>query len=89
MSRVIAPTRLRFGQHYRDDNWWLQPVAVALGLTIGFGYLTVSMFLPNYWHVPYLSPVGSPPNLRRFTLQLVRSAMIISCDAGNRMRGWR
>ena len=46
----------------RQDRWWLEPVLVFVGLSLFFGYLTVSAFLDG-WEFeigPYLSPVFEP-----------------------------
>lgn len=53
--------RIRFGQSSRRDTWWLQPLLTAVGLTIGFGYLTWGLLQPShYWAAPYLTPLASP-----------------------------
>jgi hypothetical protein len=56
----------RFGQTERTDNWWLIPVAQAIGLTILIGYANYAAFLgaAHYHYVEngrdYLSPFYSP-----------------------------
>jgi hypothetical protein len=56
----------RFGETERTDNWWLQPVAQALGLAILIGYANYAAFLgaAHYRFIEggrdYLSPFFSP-----------------------------
>lgn len=56
------PHRLGFLQTLRKDRWWLEPALVFLGLSVFFGWLTVSAFLDEWdFEVgPYLSPVYEP-----------------------------
>jgi len=50
-----------FGATRRRDNWWLQPLAVALGLGAFGVYSTWAAFQGNnYEWGPYLSPMYSP-----------------------------
>ena len=52
----------RFGETTRRDAWWIQPVAVFLGLTGFLVYSTWAMFQPIAYaeYGPYLSPMYSP-----------------------------
>lgn len=59
---VSPPHRLGFLDTLRKDRWWVEPVAVFVGLSIFFGWLAVSAFLDK-WEFeigPYLSPVYEP-----------------------------
>lgn len=59
---VSPPHRLGFLETLRKDRWWVEPVAVFLGVTLFFGWLAVSAFLDE-WEFeigPYLSPVYEP-----------------------------
>jgi hypothetical protein len=57
---VIA-ARPRLGQTLRRDPWWLNPLAVALGLSLLGIYATWAVFQgDNYYVDPYLSPFYSP-----------------------------
>jgi hypothetical protein len=57
---VIA-ARPRLGQTLRRDPWWLNPLAVALGLSLLGIYATWAVFQgDNYYADPYLSPFYSP-----------------------------
>ncbi len=48
-------------QTQRQDTWWLQPVAVLLGLGLFSIYATYRVFEGNHFiHGPYLSPFYSP-----------------------------
>lgn len=38
-STTSLPVRGSFGQTMRPDAWWVQPVAVFLGLTVALIYL--------------------------------------------------
>lgn len=53
--------RLGFGETARTDWWWVQPLAVFLGLT-AFGIYSFWAILQadNYRSGPYLSPMYSP-----------------------------
>jgi hypothetical protein len=51
----------RFGQTERKDNWWLMPVAQAIGLSILGAYATWAAFQGNHYEIGnYLSPFYSP-----------------------------
>lgn len=53
--------RRRFGQTLRRDLWWVQPLAVFLGLSVFIVYTTWAAFQgKNYYYGPYLSPFYSP-----------------------------
>ncbi len=59
---VSSPHRLGFLETLRKDRWWVEPALVFLGLTVFFGWLTISAFLDE-WEFeigPYLSPVYEP-----------------------------
>ncbi|MDX1565405.1 MAG: hypothetical protein R3236_08375 [Phycisphaeraceae bacterium] len=67
MSRtpVSLPQRRRFGQTSRKDAWWLQPVAVFIGLGIFIVYSTWAAFQGEHYFLTsggqnYLSPFYSP-----------------------------
>ena len=49
----------RFGQTERTDNWWLVPVAQAIGLTILIGYANYAAFLgaAHYHYVENGAPL--------------------------------
>ena len=51
------PVRSTFGQTMRPDNWWVQPVAVFLGLGFAVIYLTWAAIQGEYYTFGnYLSP---------------------------------
>ena len=55
------PVRGSFGQTARTDVWWVQPVAVALGLGLAIAYLTLAVLQGEYYTFEnYLSPLYSP-----------------------------
>ncbi len=55
------PPQRGFGQTERKDLWWLQPVAVFLGLGTFVVYSTWAAFQNGYYlHGNYLSPFYSP-----------------------------
>ena len=55
------PVRNSFGQTMRPDRWWVEPVAVFLGLSFFITYLTVAAFLGEFYTFGnYLSPLYSP-----------------------------
>ena len=61
---VSAPQR-RFGETVRPDAWWVQPVAVFLGLSVFIVYSTWAAFQgTHYWcgvnGANYISPFYSP-----------------------------
>ena len=43
------PVRSTFGQTMRTDNWWVQPVVVALGLGFAIAYLTWAAFQGEHY----------------------------------------
>src|ERR671931_475322 len=54
-------SRRRFGETSRSDSWWVQPVAVFLGLTAFIIYVTwAALQGKHYYFGPYLSPLYSP-----------------------------
>ncbi len=57
-----APHRQGFRQTLRTDAWWFEPALVFVSLSVFFGWLTLSIFLPawDYEIGPYLSPVFEP-----------------------------
>src|SRR5579884_460819 len=62
MPQIDVPlVRGRFGETSRSDTWWLQPLAVFLGLSTFIVYATWAAFQGNNYHYgPYLSPFYSP-----------------------------
>ncbi len=55
------PPRARFGETRRADLWWVQPLAVFLGLLAFVVYSTWAAFQnAHYRYGPYLSPFYSP-----------------------------
>ncbi len=53
--------RRAFGETMRSGTWWLQPVAVFLGLGAFVVYATWAAFqAEHYFAAPYLSPFYSP-----------------------------
>jgi hypothetical protein len=63
--RTIQITRPGgFAATGRNDPWWMEPSATALGLVVFFGYLTFRAFNATYvWYEPYISPTVAPPLL--------------------------
>ncbi len=61
-ATTAAPQRLGFRQTLRTDAWWFEPALVFVSLSIFFGWLTISIFLPAWAFEigPYLSPVYEP-----------------------------
>ena len=61
-NQYAVPVR-RFGETTRPDVWWIQPLAVFLGLASFLAYSTWAMFQPLAYaeYGPYLSPMFSPP----------------------------
>jgi hypothetical protein len=58
---AVGMVRRRFGETARRDVWWLQPIAVFLGLTTFVVYATWAAFQgEHYTYGPYLSPFYSP-----------------------------
>src|SRR6267142_2851584 len=62
MSQVDVPlVRSQFGQTSRADHWWVQPVAVFLGLSTFIVYSTWAALQGQHFRFgPYLSPFYSP-----------------------------
>lgn len=62
MSQVDIPLKqVGFGQTARQDLWWVQPLAVFLGLSGFIVYATWAAFQgEHYTFGPYLSPFYSP-----------------------------
>ena len=61
MDPVDGLVRREFGQTMRRDAWWLQPLAVFLGLSTFIVYATWAAFQgEHYASGPYLSPFYSP-----------------------------
>lgn len=62
MAQVDVPlARAQFAQTSRRDNWWIQPLAVFLGLSTFIVYSTwAAMQGSHYRFGPYLSPFYSP-----------------------------
>jgi hypothetical protein len=62
MAQIDVPlSRAGFGQTQRRDNWWVQPLAVFLGLSAFIVYSTWAAFQGKYFRFgPYLSPFYSP-----------------------------
>jgi len=60
-ARTTLPMARGFGETSRKDMWWVQPVAVFLGLSAFIVYSTWAAFQnANYSWGPYLSPMYSP-----------------------------
>ena len=60
-GRMSLPVVRRFAETSRRDMWWLQPLAVFLGLSAFIVYSTWAAFQgKNYTAGPYLSPFYSP-----------------------------
>src|SRR5947208_6430489 len=62
MALVDVPlVRSQFAQTSRRDNWWIQPLAVFLGLSTFIVYSTWAALQGNHYRFgPYLSPFYSP-----------------------------
>src|SRR6516162_6970909 len=62
MSQIDVPiSRSGFGQTQRSDNWWIQPLAVFLGLSAFIVYATWAALQGQHFRFgPYLSPFYSP-----------------------------
>src|SRR5260370_7272694 len=62
MAQVDVPlVRSQFGQTSRADYWWVQPVAVFLGLSAFIWYSTWAALQGHHYPFgPYLSPFYSP-----------------------------
>jgi len=61
-TAVNQPHKLGFLATLRSDGWWVEPAAIAVGLTVFLGYLTVTAFIDGWKYEigPYLSPVFEP-----------------------------
>jgi hypothetical protein len=60
-ARMSLPVVRRFGETARRDPWWVQPVAVFMGLSAFIVYATWAAFQgAHYYYGPYLSPFYSP-----------------------------
>jgi hypothetical protein len=58
---VSGTTRRGFGETSRNDAWWVQPLAVFVGLSAFIIYSTWSAFQGDHYRAgPYLSPFYSP-----------------------------
>src|ERR1035438_3213803 len=62
MASIDVPLeRGRFGQTSRRDKWWLQPLAVFLGLSTFIVYSTWAALQGDHYRFgPYISPFYSP-----------------------------
>jgi hypothetical protein len=62
MAQATWPlVQRKFGDTTRRDLWWIQPVAVFLGLSAFVVYATWAAFQGNHYEYgPYLSPFYSP-----------------------------
>ncbi len=61
MADATALKQPTFGETMRPDAWWVQPLAVLLGLSAFIVYSTWAAFQgEHYTHGPYLSPFYSP-----------------------------
>src|SRR5499427_11115073 len=62
MSHIDVPlSRSGFGQTQRADHWWIQPLAVFLGLSAFMVYSTWAALQGQHFRFgPYLSPFYSP-----------------------------
>jgi hypothetical protein len=62
MAQVDVPlVRSQFGQTSRPDTWWVQPLAVFLGLSTFIVYSTWAAMQGQHFRFgPYLSPFYSP-----------------------------
>ena len=84
----LAPTSSgtrNFLENTRKDNWWIGPLATAVGLIVFMGYMTWGAFQgDHYQYGPYLSPLYSP--LFRFDWWPFSPAfLILWAPAGFRM----
>jgi hypothetical protein len=60
-SADVSLKQRPFGQTMRPDAWWVQPIAVFLGLSAFIVYSTWAAFQGQHYHSgPYLSPFYSP-----------------------------
>lgn len=61
MERAQSLGQRAFGETRRRDAWWVQPLAIFLGLSAFIGYATWAAFQgEHYTYGPYLSPFYSP-----------------------------
>jgi len=62
MSQIDVPlSHSGFGETRRVDNWWIQPLAVFLGLSVFIVYSTWAALQGQHYRLgPYLSPFYSP-----------------------------
>ena len=62
MSNTLIPLqRRKFAQTTRQDGWWIQPLAILLGLSAFIVYANWAAFQGEHYHWgPYLSPFYSP-----------------------------
>ena len=61
MSVTNVLKRRSFGETMRRDRWWVQPLAVFLGLSTFIVYSSWAAFQgENYTSGPYISPFYSP-----------------------------
>ena len=63
MPGIPLPLQRSFAETKRQDNWWLPPAAVFLGLSAFIAYSTWAAFQGKHYTVPgtsYLSPFCSP-----------------------------
>ena len=61
MAYTDTLKRSSFGQTERQDNWWIQPLAIFLGFSAFIIYSTWAAFQGDNYHFgPYLSPFYSP-----------------------------
>src|SRR5260370_34097678 len=63
--RVSLPVTRRFGETTRRDGWWVQPLAVFVGLSTFIVYSTWAAFQNEHYYLNtgganYLSPFYSP-----------------------------
>ena len=59
--QLVQLTKRSFGETSRPDAWWLQPLAIFLGLSAFVAYSTWAAFQGEHYHYgPYLSPFYSP-----------------------------
>ena len=74
-----SPHRLGVLATLRQDRWWVEPAVVFLGLTVFFGYLTVSAFLDGWAFEigPYLTPIYEPKLHGEFGVWWFSPALLI------------
>src|SRR5690349_13753367 len=57
----VSALERRFGRTERRDWWWVQPLAIFLGLSCFIIYTTWAALQGNHYYTgPYLSPFYSP-----------------------------